>query len=123
MYRADAHEDRSLLLFGYAHHITAYHRETGEVAWTFSHDDAGGAFVDFAISEGRVYVAVGKSLVCLTHKTGVVVGTSPLPSRIERVLFDDGRLYAFGDDAVFCLDRDGRILWQRPQKVRINGYP
>jgi outer membrane protein assembly factor BamB len=122
MYRTDAHEDRSLLLSGYDERVTAYRRDTGAVAWIFKRRDAYGYYVDFAVANGRVFVAVGNSIACLDYKTGSVIGTTPLPSNVVRLMIDDERIYAFGDAHVYCIDLSGRILWQQQQVVSTQSF-
>jgi outer membrane protein assembly factor BamB len=122
MYRTDAHEDRSLLLSGYDERVTAYRRDTGEVAWIFKRSDAYGYYVDFAIAGGRVFVAIGSSIACLEYKTGKVIGTTPLPSKVIRLILDEERIFAFGDEHVYCIALDGRILWQRQQIVATQSF-
>jgi outer membrane protein assembly factor BamB len=117
MYRTDAHEDRSLLLSGYERKLIAYRRDNGEVAWVFKDDGGYDFYVDFDVHGGRVFVAVGNSIVCLDYKTGNVIGATPLPSDILRLIIDEERIYAFGSDHLYCVDLAGRLVWQRPQEI------
>jgi outer membrane protein assembly factor BamB len=111
MYRNDAHEDRSLLLFGVERELTAYNRDTGKIAWTFQHETMYGYYVDFVVMNGRVFLAAGKWVVCLDYKTGKPLGQVELPSIVLRILEDDDRIYAFGGDDLSCLDKEGRLIW------------
>ncbi len=113
MYRTDAHEDRSLLLLGHARKLTAYRRESGEIAWTFEDSRAYGYYVDFVIAARRVYVAVGTYVAALDYATGRPLFSTELPSNVLRILLDEQRLYAFGADHVWCVELDGRLVWQR----------
>ena len=119
MYRTDAHENRSLLLLGYERKVVAVRRETGEVAWTFANDGAYRYYVDFAVWEGRVFVAAGHYLVCLDYATGRPMFSTQFQSEILRVLLDDGRLYAFGEEHIGCVDPDGQLLWERSHSIHL----
>jgi outer membrane protein assembly factor BamB len=117
MYREDAHEDRSLLLVGVNRKLVAYRRETGEVAWTYANESAYGYYVDFVIVARRVYVAVGRYILCLDYPTGNPLFSTELESGALRLMLDEERLYALGDDHIWCIDLDGRKLWSRPHEL------
>ncbi len=117
MYRTDAHDDRSLLLFGHDHKVVAYRRETGEIAWTYENEAAYPFFVDFVVVGRHVFVPVGQYLVRLDYATGRPINSTQFQSTVLRVMHDDGRLFAFGDEHVYCIDLDGRLLWERPHML------
>lgn len=117
MYRTDAHEDRSLLLFGHDRTVSAYRRETGELAWRFENEGAYNYYVDFVVVSSHIFVVVANYLVRLDYATGRPINSTQFRSSVVRVMFDDGRLYAFGDEHIYCVDLDGRVLWERPHKL------
>lgn len=67
--------------------------------------------------EGRVYVASGNAIVCVDYASGKPIGKTPLPSPVLRMIVDDGRIYAFGGEHLYCIDLSGRVLWQQAQEV------
>jgi outer membrane protein assembly factor BamB len=117
MYRTNASQDRSLLLFGHDNKVVAYRRDNGEIAWSFEHAEAYGYYVDFVIVEGRAFVAVGHWLVAVDYATGRPLASTEFRSRVVRVMHDDPHLFAFGDEHVYCVDLQGRVLWERPHRL------
>jgi outer membrane protein assembly factor BamB len=117
MYRTDAHEDRSLLLLGHNRAVWAYRRETGELAWKYENDHAYDYYVDFVVVGKHVFVAVNEYIVRLDYATGRPINSTQCQSRVLRVMHDDGMLYAFGDENIYCVDLDGRIIWVRNHKL------
>jgi outer membrane protein assembly factor BamB len=118
MYRQSAHENRSLLLVGHDKRLTAIHRDDGRVAWTFAAEHAYGYYVDFVAIAGRVYVAVGTSVVCLDYATGRVLGATQLERDVVRLFHDDGQLFALGDRQIACIDLAGRVRWSLPHEIQ-----
>lgn len=118
MYRENAAENRSLLLLGHDGRLRAIHRETGELAWTFSPEEAYGYYVDFVILDGRVYLAAGDTVVCLEYVTGRGIGFTKLPSTIVRLIADDGQLFAVGPEHVHRIDLSGNVAWSVPNSMQ-----
>jgi outer membrane protein assembly factor BamB len=117
MYRTDAHEDRSLFLMGHDKTLFAFRRHNGELAWKFENQYAYHYYVDFVVVGSLVFVPVGAYIVRLDYATGRPINSIPLASDVLRIVHDEGLLFAFGGQGIFCLDLEGRVLWSRPHTL------
>ncbi len=115
MYRANADEDRSVVVFGLNGRIIALDVSTG--SRKFEHQ-VGRGEVELLIEDERIYaVTADRRLYCFTYPSGRALGSTKLPGTYASrptMLMDSGRLFICSGGEVVCTNLDGGVLWHDP---------
>jgi outer membrane protein assembly factor BamB len=127
MYRAPVVENRELLIVAGANRILAYRRTDGAVVWAYDLEAGNADWADSPLPvefvEDRVFVARCDTLFCLEYATGRLLGQVTLPDAARRpqLLVDGTDVFVYGRSTVMCLDVGGRVRWQGPHGIALQG--
>jgi outer membrane protein assembly factor BamB len=123
MYRADASQDRSLLIAAFLGKVFAVDRSTGQIRWRTALGS--NEVVELAIGEGLVVALTASRLAFLTYATGQIVRFVERQDEAiggrATLLIDAGQLIVAGAGAVACYSLQGDLRWTQPFKGEGHG--
>jgi outer membrane protein assembly factor BamB len=116
MYRTDADPDRPVLVVAFNGRVFGLDARTGQRQW--SHDiTPGHGEVELVVQSGKLFAAVGRTLLCIAYPTGELLGKTTLPGTYQSrptMMVNGDLLYVASGGELTCLDASGKPLWHEP---------